>query len=242
MLKHRDPHAENSGADRSEEQIRADERARVERELQELDDDQRRSAGPVAMTPPDDGDERDEHLVAVDDDRRMVVEERPDLDEPVEVVRKRSFSIGQLLAIIAGAALVALGIAALVQTGIDTPLSEPVEPVLGWDHTPLLGIIEIAAGALLVVFALRPGGRWLVAVVGAALIVGGGLILAEMDWTLDELGAEQGFGWVPIGVGAVAVLAAILTPRGYQRMTGTPVTGQREAHTHPGTSDDHRGW
>ena len=89
-----------------------------------------------------------EHVVAVDDDRRMVVEEQHDLDEPVEVVRKRSFSIGQLLAIIAGAALVALGIAALVQTGVDTPLSEPVEPVLGWDHTPMLGIIEIAAGAL----------------------------------------------------------------------------------------------
>ena len=38
------------------------------------------------------------------------------------------------------------------------------------------------------------------------------MILAEMDWTVDELGAEQGFGWVPICVGAVAVLAAILTP------------------------------
>ncbi len=103
------------------------------------------------MTPTDDRDARDVRAVTVDEDRTVVVEERPDHDEPVEVVRKRSFSIGQLLAMIAGAALVALGVAALVQTGVDTPLSEPVEPVLGWDHTPMLGIIEIAAGALLIV-------------------------------------------------------------------------------------------
>lgn len=239
MLKHRQ--AEHSGAEGSEEQIRADERARVERELRDLDDDQRHSGRPVAVGPTGDGHERDERAATVHDDRVVVAEERPDLDEPLEVVRKRSFSIGQLLAMIVGAALIALGIAALTQTGVETPLSEPVEPVLGWDHTPMLGIIEIAAGALLIVFALRPGGRWLVAMVGAALIVGGGLILAEIDWTVDELGAEQGFGWVPIVAGAAAVLAAILTPRRYQRMTGTPVSGQRRLHPEPATAGEHRG-
>ena len=242
MLKDRDRPAGPGGAERSEEQIRADERARVEHELRALDGDQHPSAAPVMTPTDDDRPARDVRAVTVDEDRTVVVDERPDHDEPVEVVRKRSFSIGQLLAMIAGAALVALGVAALVQTGVDTPLSEPVEPVLGWDHTPMLGIIEIAAGALLIVFALRPGGRWLVAVVGAALIVGGGLILAEMDWTVDELGAEQSFGWVAIAAGAAAVLAAILTPRRYQRMTGTPVNGQHGLHLDRDTSDDHRGW
>ena len=156
MLKDRDRPAEHGGAERSEEQIRADERARVEHELPALDGDQHPSAAPVMTPTDDDRHARDMRAGTVDEDRTVVVEERPDHDEPVEVVRKRAFSIGQLLTMIAGAALVALGVAALVQTGIDTPLSEPVEPVLGWDHTPMLGIIEIAAGALLIVFAFAP--------------------------------------------------------------------------------------
>jgi hypothetical protein len=167
---------------------------------------------------------RERQAVVADEDFRddddVVVLER---DEPVEVVRTRAFSIGQLLAVLVGAALVALGVVALVQTGIDTPLNEPVEPVLGWDHTPWLGILEVAAGALLVIFALRPGGRWLVALVGAALVVGGVLIAGELDWTVEELGAEPSFGWVPIIAGALAILAALLTPRRHQRVTGTPV-------------------
>lgn len=240
MLKHRQPHTDSAPSEaRSEEQIRADERARVEEELQELEVERRRHADPAAGPTADDrveqrvgDDDRladDERPIApvVADDRVVVDDDRDrlDRDEPVEVVRTRSFSVGQLLATLVGAALIALGVVALVRTGVDTPLSEPVEPVFGWDHTPLLGIVEIAAGALLVVFALRPGGRWLVAVVGIALIVGGGLILAEADVTVDELGAERDFGWVPIVAGALAVLAALLTPRRYQRVTGTPVTG-----------------
>ncbi len=152
------------------------------------------------------------------DDRFALLE-----DEPIEVVRERSFSFGQVLAMVAGVALVALGIAALLETGMAAPLNEPVESVLSWDHTPLLGIVEIVAGALLVLFSLRPGGRWLVALIGLALVVGGLGILAEADWMVDELGTEQGFVWVPIVVGIVAVLAALVTPRRFQRMTGVPV-------------------
>ena len=133
----------------------------------------------------------------------------------------------------AGAALVAIGVATLVRTGVDSPLNEPVEPVLGWDHTPMLGIIEIVGGALLVVFAVRPGGRWLVGIIGAALLVGGGMILAEMDWTVEQLGAEESFGWVLVAAGAVAVLASVVTPRRYQRVTGIPVTEQPSGHSEP---------
>ena len=78
--------------------------------------------------------------------------------------------------------------------------------------------------------------------VGAALIVGGGLILAEMDWTVDELGAEQSFGWVAIAAGAAALLGAILTPRRYQRMTGTPVNRQRGLDVDRDTPDERRAW
>lgn len=237
---------ESVGGSTDEARIRADERARVEHELDTLsagttareagavveddtpaegtrfgpspDDGHRR---PVSdhYTARDDGFARDEPVDRFDDDARIVVEP----DEPIEVVRTRAFSTGQLLSLITGAALIALGIVALVKTGVDTPLNEPVEPVLGWDHTPLLGIVEVVAGALLVVFSLRPGGRWIVGLVGVALVVGGLLVLAELDWTVDELGAEQNFAWVPIVAGSVAVLGSLLTPRRHQKVTGVPV-------------------
>jgi hypothetical protein len=231
-----------------EERIRADERSRVEEELNTLDtgsnahdqravvvDDDTPAEGTRFARPPDDdhgrpvgydrvarddGLVRDEAEERFENDDRIVVQQ----DEPIEVLRTRSFSVGQLLSLITGAALIALGIVALVKTGIDTPLDQPVEPVLGWDHTPLLGIVELVAGALLVLFSLRPGGRWIVALVGMALVIGGVLILGELDWTVDELGAEQEFAWVPIVAGLVAIVASLLTPRRHQKVTGVPVT------------------
>ena len=229
-----------------EARIRADERSRIEEELNTLDagsgahqqgavvDDDTPAEGTGFARPLDDdhgrpvNDERvarDDGLARdgvddrFDDDDQIIVRQ----DEPIEVVRTRSFSVGQLLSLITGGALIALGVVALVKTGVDTPLNEPVEPVLGWDHTPLLGIVEVVAGALLVLFSLRPGGRWIVALVGIALVVGGVLILGELDWTVDELGAEQGFAWVPIAAGLVAILASLLTPRRHQKVTGVPI-------------------
>jgi len=144
-------------------------------------------------------------------------------DETIQVERTRAFSFGQLLTMLAGAALIVLGVFALIDTGIDTPLADQRGEVLGWSHSALLGIVEIAAGALLVLFSLRPGGRWIVAVVGLALIVAGVLILGELEWAVDNLRSEQSFAWVPIVAGAVALLASLLTPRRRQRMTGVPV-------------------
>ena len=87
-------------------------------------------------------------------------------------MRTRSFSFGQLLTMLVGGALVVLGVFALIETGVDTPLDQPVEDVLGYAHTPLLGIIEIGVGALLVLLSLRPGGRWFAAVLGLGLVLG----------------------------------------------------------------------
>ena len=174
----------------------------------------------------DDRDERTTTYVDRDrdgvDDRDERIGDRDRDDERIEVVRERKFSFGQLLTLIAGGLLLALGIVALVSTGVDTGLGEPGESVLGWNHTTWLAVAEIVAGALLVLFALRPGGRWFVALIGAALVVGGVLILAENDWTTTELGAEQEYGWVPIAVGAAALVASLLTPRRYQKVTGVP--------------------
>ncbi len=126
---------------------------------------------------------------------------------------ERGFSPGQILILVAGAASLALGIVAVARAGLDGPLSQPVVEVLGWKHTALLGLIEIGAGAVMILSALRAGARWIGGLVGIAAIVGGALIVGQLDWTTTRLGTEQDFGWVAIGIGAVAVVGALI-PRG----------------------------
>ena len=58
--------------------------------------------------------------------------------------------------------------------------------------------------------SLRAGARWLGGLVGLAAIVGGILVLGELDWTVDELGAEPDFGWVAIAIGAAALVGAAI--------------------------------
>jgi len=145
-----------------------------------------------------------------------------------EVVRTRSFSVGQAITLLVGAALTVLGIVALIATGIDTPLDQPVEEVIGFNHTPWLGIGEVVAGVLLLLSALRPGGKWLGTLVAIALIVFGVMVVANMDWTVEELSAEETFGWIPIVAGALVLLAAAMTPRRHQTVTTTREVTRRD--------------
>lgn len=146
-----------------------------------------------------------------------------------EEVTEKGFSPGQILLALAGLASLALGIVALVRTGVESPLDEPVESVLGWDHTAQLALIEIGAGALMLLASLRAGARWLGGLVGLAVIAGGILIVGQFDddidqWIVDELGAERGFGWLAIGVGAVAVVGALIPRVRRTRRVATTTT------------------
>ena len=131
----------------------------------------------------------------------------PDTDAAVSTRRKLTW--GQVLILLAGVASLAFGIGAVMLAGLAGSVTEPVVEVFTFDHTPLLGLIEIAAGVVLVFAALVPGGRWLAGPIGVAAIVGGALIIAELDWTQTELAAESRFGWVSIAIGATAYLGAM---------------------------------
>jgi hypothetical protein len=141
-----------------------------------------------------------------------------------DTVVERGQSPGQLLIALAGACALALGIVAVVRTGLERPLAQPVEPVLGWDHTATLGLLEIGAGALMLLASLRAGLRWLGALCGAALIAGGIFIVADVGdrvegWIADNLAAERGFGWIAIAIGAVAIVGALIPRRRHTRRT-----------------------
>jgi hypothetical protein len=141
--------------------------------------------------------------------------------EPVasEVATTRGFSWGQVLILLAGAASLVFGIGAVALAGLAGPVTDPVVQVFGFDHTPLLGLIEIGTGAVLVLAGLVPGGRWVAGPVGVAAIVGGALVLAELDWPRTELAAEQRFGWVPIAIGAAAYLGAMMPTERHETAT-----------------------
>jgi hypothetical protein len=158
-----------------------------------------------------------------------VLEQRPWAVED-ETVTERGFSPGQILIVLAGVASLALGIVAIARTGLDGSLSEPVKPVLGWDHTALLGLFEIGAGVLMILGGLRAGARWFGGLVGLAVIVGGVLILGRLDWTVTRLGAERDFGWVAIVIGAVAVIGAAI-PRIRRSHRRTSTTSSTSAPT-----------
>jgi hypothetical protein len=232
-MKHRE---ESTTAEHDEQRIREDERRRVMDELRGEDDRTDRTDEDWRTTPPafdepryddpvrrrdavagdprtwdvaDDRDDDRSRVVESTDRHDAILQQRPWVVEE-ETVVERGFSPGQILIVLAGIASLALGIAAVAKTGLDGSLSEPVESVLGWNHTALLGIIEIAAGAVLILSGLRAGARWIGGLVGIAAIVGGALILGRLDWTMDELGAERDFGWVAIIIGAVAVIGAAI--------------------------------
>ena len=164
------------------------------------------------------------------DDRTIVRERRPavaqtytestELPPPPDeagvrveqVVTKTTFSPGQLVIMLAGAVSLALGIAAMVKGGLEGSMTDPVVQVFGFSHTPALGLIEAGAGVILMLTALHPALRPLAGLVGALMVAGGVVVLAEIDWVQQNLGAEQGFGWVPIALGGAAMLGAFALP------------------------------
>jgi MFS family permease len=129
----------------------------------------------------------------------------------VDTVRpKREYTWGQVLILLAGAAAFVFGIGAVALGGLAGSVTSPVVEVFTFDHTPLLGLIEIGVGAVLVLTGLVRGGRWIAGPVAVGTIVGGALTFAEVEWIQTELAADQQFGWVPVIVGSVAFLGAMV--------------------------------
>jgi hypothetical protein len=162
-----------------------------------------------------------------DADRTVVREPRPvDVDSETtlppppeeagvrveQVVTETTFSPGQMIIMLAGAVSLALGIAAIAQGGLGGSVKAPVVQIFDFDHTPALGLIEAGAGIVLLLTGLHASLRALAGLVGALMVAAGVVVLAEIDWVQEYLAAEQGFGWVPIAIGGIVLLAAFVLP------------------------------
>ncbi len=128
--------------------------------------------------------------------------------------RRRSKRPANVIAVVVGVCAIALGVWALVKTGINTDhIFTPTKDVIGLPHTPALALGEIAFGVLLLVApALGRFGTFLIALAGAASFAFGVIVLSDSwsgrvhRWTA----ADHDSGWVFIGVGVLLVLAAVL--------------------------------
>jgi hypothetical protein len=128
--------------------------------------------------------------------------------------RRRVTRPANVIAAVVGILAVALGVWALIETGLNTDhIFTPSKEVLGLPHTPTLALGEIAFGILLL-FAAATGafGTFLIAALGAASLAFGIIVLSDswsgrvQSWTA----ANHDSGWLFILIGAVFVLAAIL--------------------------------
>jgi hypothetical protein len=110
--------------------------------------------------------------------------------------------------VLGGAALIVLGAVAVARSDLDGSMNLPVIEVAGWPHSPLLGMIEIAAGAALVIVSLSSVGELLI----SAMIAGfGAIALIEPQVLDDRLNIDSTHAWLLVGLGGVGLLAALVS-------------------------------
>jgi len=122
----------------------------------------------------------------------------------------------QIIGLIVGIGMGVLGIAAVARTGFDTAhIYTPHDLVWKLPHSPLLGVIEIGFGLLMVLGSVVPGGwRSFLALLGAISLAFGIVVLVEAapNRLNDWLAVTHRNGWLFTAVGAIVLLAALLSP------------------------------
>jgi hypothetical protein len=149
---------------------------------------------------------------------RRVVEEVPRDDVVVTdtATSAQPWSPAQIVAVVIGIGFVLLGIAGLARTGLElTNLSGPHDEVLGFLHTPLLGLIEVGFGVLLILSGVVAGAsRGLMAFLGIVAAIFGILLLVNVapNRLHHWLGVGDPYGWLSLIVGVVLLAAAFFSP------------------------------
>jgi hypothetical protein len=130
---------------------------------------------------------------------------------------RSTFSFSQFVHALCGVALAAGGAVTMARAGFDTPLAEQTTEILGITQSTALGIAELAAGLLLIAAALTPHGRRFGGFIGALVAIGGLVVVAASDELLADLRTEQALGWVLMGIGGAALVAAFFPTRSVRR-------------------------
>lgn len=130
--------------------------------------------------------------------------------------RERTWYPWMPVAALLGLAALTLGVWALTRTGLDTDhIFSPQRRVIGFDHTPALGLGEAIFGVVMLLALLSPlWGRMFTATLGMAAVAFGVIVVIDA-WTARVhawTGANERYGWVLVAAGALAFLAATTMP------------------------------
>lgn len=120
-------------------------------------------------------------------------------------------SPARIVAGILGLLLLVMGGVALARTGL-TPLTGETAAVLGFEHTALMGLIDIAAGLMFLVAAAAIAVRG--QLIGVSLLAAafGAVMMIEPDAMSEALGGGSDLGLVYVVVGLLGLLAAMMFP------------------------------
>jgi hypothetical protein len=144
-----------------------------------------------------------------DDVRDDTIDERRAY--PRQEMVQYKWSPANVLVVLAGVALAALGIVALIRTEINETWYTPVETVARINHTPLLGAIEVGVGALLVILGLL-GVRMLTAFVCLAGAVAAAVAAMDPTRFETELAIERWWA-IALAAGGAALAVLLMLPR-----------------------------
>ncbi|HLZ73069.1 MAG TPA: DUF4383 domain-containing protein [Dehalococcoidia bacterium] len=139
-------------------------------------------------------------------------------DENVAVTERRviwaPWSPAQLVALAFGVFFVVIGAVAMARGGLDAnTFDSKIVNVLGFDHTALLGVIELVFGLLLLLAGALPGaGRGTMAFLGVAALGFGIVVLATADQLRSTLGVTTANGWLYVITGIVNLVVAMVAP------------------------------
>ncbi len=154
-------------------------------------------------------------------------------ERPVATAAAPTFSPAQIIGLIVGIGFTVLGIAAVAKTGFTTDhIYRPHDVVWHLPHSPLLGLCEIGFGVLMIIASVVPGGlRGLMALLGAISLAFGIVILTDAATSNlnRHFAVTHRNGWLFTIVGAVVLLAALLSP---DFVVGTRRHYERRVHTH----------
>ena len=153
-------------------------------------------------------------VVTTDEHRDPVVVQIHDpAIHPVERNTARDrWSPAQWIAGALGVFLTVLGGIALARTGFGD-LTSPETTVLGFGHTPLLGIIEVVLGLMLMIDAASAfASRSMLVGFGALAAAFGLIVVIEAGAFQDWLGVTRDSGWLYLGLGGAAFILGLVSP------------------------------
>ncbi len=122
----------------------------------------------------------------------------------------RQFPASSLVGALIGAAMLVVGIVVLLRGDVTGSWSDPMVSILGLDHTPLLGLAEVATGALLLIAALT-GSRPVLMFFSAVMMIFGVVVLVQHESLVDDLGVQSAHGYWALGLGALLLVVTLVS-------------------------------